>query len=117
MPGKSKEISTNDSMEELTNAINNLTNLFKEAAKEIKSEEKPESSELGKKLDVLIRQNEDIARALLLLLELNREHLPNISKHVKRSADAMKAGAASSHPGIYQSPGYRLPGTAPPPHP
>ena len=100
------------SMKELAEALNKLTNLVKASADEVKAE-----PDLGRKLDVLIRQNEDMAKALLLLLEINREHLPNISKHVKATAEATRP--RHSRPHMHQSAGYRLPGfneeTPPPP--
>jgi DUF438 domain-containing protein len=109
------ELSADNSLKELTRAINHLTELFRTAADEIKAE--PEV-DIGKKLDVLIKQNEEIAKALLLIMELNREHLPNISRHVKRSADAVRPKyIPKPHPYTYQSAGYKLPGTGPMPPP
>jgi len=98
------------SMIELSHSLDNLTGLFKSAAQDIQAEPQvQESSVLANKLDKLIEQNAEMARALLLLLELNRGHLPQISKHVKTSADAVSPRGHEPRPAIYQTAGYKLP--------
>lgn len=64
----------------LTSSITELLAVFSKAHEDIKTEP---TAELYKKMDKLVEQNEEIARALLLLLELHREHLPQISKHTR----------------------------------
>ena len=68
----------------LTLAINDLLAVFRKAHEDIRAEP---AAELAEKIDKLVEQNEEIARALLLLLELHREHLPQISKHTRLSSE------------------------------
>lgn len=75
---KESQDSLQKSVKELTSAIKELTNLFYKAAEEPSADEQ----EL-KKLDTLIAHNEDLANAMLLLLELNRENLPKIAEELK----------------------------------
>ncbi len=68
----------------LTSAVNELLQVFSKAHEDIKAEP---ADQLAPKMDKLIEQNEEIGRALLLLLELHREHLPQISKHTRISSE------------------------------
>ena len=67
-----------ESVDNLTKAVETLLNLFKTASADIHTEG---DADLGKKLDILIKQNQDIARGILALLELHKEHLPRISQN------------------------------------
>jgi hypothetical protein len=67
----------------LNTSVNELLAVFSKAHEDIKEEP---NVELAKKLDKLVEQNEEIGRALLLLLELHREHLPQIAKHTRISS-------------------------------
>lgn len=69
-------------IQKLTIAVQELLEIFKLAHQDIKEEP---ANHLSEKLDKLIDQNEEMARSLLLMLELNREHLPNISRHTRVS--------------------------------
>jgi hypothetical protein len=82
------EESVTASMDKLVAAINQLTDLVKTAAEEMHAEE---PNNVEQKLDMLIqqnadliKQNEEISSSLLLLLELNRQHLPTIAAQVKK---------------------------------
>lgn len=68
----------------LTSAINDLLQVFSKAHEDIKAEP---ADQLAQKMDKIIEQNEEIGRALLLLLELHREHLPQISRHSRISSE------------------------------
>ncbi len=68
----------------LTSAINDLLQVFSKAHEDIKAEP---ADQLAQKMDKLVEQNDEIARALLLLLELHREHLPQISRHTRLSSE------------------------------
>ncbi len=72
-------------MRKLTSSINDLTAVFNRAHDDIQSEP---ALELSKKMDKLIEQNEEIGRALLLLLELHREHIPKIAQNTRLSHSA-----------------------------
>lgn len=68
----------------LTSTINDLLQVFSKAHEDIKAEP---AGQLAQKMDKLVEQNEEIGRALLLLLELHREHLPQISRHTRISSE------------------------------
>ncbi len=68
----------------LTSAINDLLQVFSKAHEDIKAEP---ADQLAQQIGRLVEQNEEIARALLLLLELHREHLPQISRHTRISSE------------------------------
>ena len=69
-------------IDRLTKAVQSLMDILKTASTDIHSEA---DNDIGKKLDILIKQNQDIARALLLLLDVSSEHLPKISRQAERS--------------------------------
>ncbi len=73
-----------ESVDKLTRTLDTMMVMFKDASADIHSEA---DSDLGKKLDILIEQNQQIARALVMLFELQKEHLPRISA---RSSPTMK---------------------------
>ncbi len=73
----------------LIQAIKELTAIFKEAIEEFKKEPAGQVGETQEKqltsdktkVDVLIEQNEKIARGILALADILNEHLPQISKN------------------------------------
>ncbi|MBI2574678.1 hypothetical protein HYV82_02220 [Candidatus Woesearchaeota archaeon] len=67
-----------ESIDKLTKAVESLITLFRTASADIHTEA---DSGLGQKLDILIKQNQDIAKGILALFELHKEHLPRISRH------------------------------------
>jgi len=76
------------SVDALNASILQMIQMFQQAAKDMKDDKTMDSSDVVRKLDVLINHNEDMAKALLLLLELSREHLPKLSTGVKQQFDA-----------------------------
>ena len=68
----------------LTAAINDLLQVFSKAHEDIKAEP---ADQLAQTMNKLVEQNEEIGRALLLLLELHREHLPQISRNSRISSE------------------------------
>ncbi len=75
-------------MDRLSGSINSLVAILESAEKGIKTEASMEDKTVSEKIDLLVSHNEEIARALLLLLELNREHLPKISKQTRISSES-----------------------------
>ena len=71
-------------LRKLTSSINELMHIFRKAHEDIKAEP---HEELMPRIDKLVEQNEEMARALLLLLELHREHIPQIAKHARISSE------------------------------
>lgn len=76
-----KELKTE--LKRLTTAVDELLAVFSKAHEDIKAEP---NEDFSKKLDQLVEQNEEIGRALLLLLELHREHLPQIARNTRVSS-------------------------------
>ncbi len=73
-------------MKQLSDSINNLIVMFKTASENIISE--PDALKVvSKKLDRLVEQNEEIAKVLLLLLDVEKEHLPLITNNTRLSAE------------------------------
>jgi len=81
-PSEAKDLSVE--IKRLTSAVNELLHVFSKAHEDIKTEP---TAELGKKMDKLIEQNDEIGRTLLLLLELHRTHLPRIARQTRMSSE------------------------------
>lgn len=92
-----KEKSLQNSVDNLTKSINSMITILKGAEKEL-SKEPSEDHQISKKLEKLVEQNKDIAKAILLLLELNREHLPKIAAHTRESSRLMRKPVVSPRP-------------------
>ncbi|MFH1181714.1 MAG: hypothetical protein V1702_02030 [Candidatus Woesearchaeota archaeon] len=80
-------------MDKLVAAINKLTELVRTAAEELHEEpNKALEEKLDKMIeqnDELLKHNEEIRSSLLLLLELNRQHLPSIASNIKKPSQPM----------------------------
>ncbi len=106
--GSEKE-ALRDTVEELIMAVRTLISVFEKAKDEIKAEP---TQQVLMKLDELtvynkqlieqnrevlqqtakvLQQNKDIAHSLLMLLDLHREHLPEIAKHTRLSSEIRRA--------------------------
>lgn len=106
--GSEKE-ALRESMEELIMAVRTLINVFEKAKSEIKAEP---TQQVLMKLDELtvynkqlieqnrevlqqtakvLQQNKDMAHSLLMLLDLHREHLPEIAKHTRMTSEVRRA--------------------------
>lgn len=76
------------SINELKTSINNLMSLFTTAAEEMKMEEaehvgvEKKLGPLSKKLDTLIEQNQEIARGLVVIADMIKEHFPKIEQEI-----------------------------------
>lgn len=77
-----------EAIERLTNVVNELTAIFKTASADIHAEA---DSDLGKKMDILIEQNRDIAKALLMVLDVQNEHLQKLSERSESSLRSRQA--------------------------
>ncbi len=69
-----------ESVEKLTKAVEGLSDIFRSASADIHAEAE---DDLGKKMDILIRQNRDIAKALIMILDVQKEYLPRLAEHRK----------------------------------
>ncbi|MBI3052013.1 hypothetical protein HYY74_06190 [Candidatus Woesearchaeota archaeon] len=69
-----------ESVEKLTKAVEGLSDIFRSASADIHAEAE---DDLGKKMDVLVRQNRDIAKALIMILDVQKEYLPRLAEHRK----------------------------------
>src|SRR3989344_3630453 len=69
----------------LSDSINKLMLLFRDANASMRQElEGSNVRELAQKLDTLIMHNEDIAKGVLALLDVNEKHLPRITYESRR---------------------------------
>ncbi len=84
-----------ESIDKLTKAVENLLNLFRAASADIHAEQ---DAGLGQKLDILIKQNQDIAKGILAILELHKEHLPRISRHASAGSQTRQIRRAPMPP-------------------
>lgn len=108
-----------DSVEELIVAVRTLVSVFEKAKEDITAEP---TQQVLMKLDELtiynkqlieqnreimeqtartLSQNKDIAHSLLLLLDLHREHLPEIAKHTRVTSEVRRVddlGSPRAHP-------------------
>jgi hypothetical protein len=69
-------------LRKVASALTDLTAVFNKAHDDIAAEP---TVDLSQKMDKLIEQNEEIGRAMLLLLELHREHIPKIAQNTRLS--------------------------------
>ena len=102
--GSEKE-ALRESVEELIVAVRTLVSVFEKAKDEIKAEPTnhvlmkldeltiynkqliEQNREIMEQTGKVLQQNKDIAHSLLMLLDLHREHLPEIAKHTRMSAE------------------------------
>ncbi len=76
------------SINELKTSINNLMGLFSTAAEEMKLEEaehvgvEKKLGPLSRKLDTLIDQNQEIAKGLVVIADMIKEHFPKIEEEI-----------------------------------
>ena len=76
------------SINELKTSINNLMGLFSTAAEEMKMEEaehvgvEKKLGPLSRKLDTLIDQNQEIAKGLVVIADMIKEHFPKIEEEI-----------------------------------
>ncbi len=107
-----------DSVDELIHAVRTLVSVFEKAKDEIKAEptqavlmKLDELTIYNKQLieqnrDILehtakvLEQNKDVAHSLLMLLDLHREHLPDIAKNTRLTSEIRR----SPSPGFLGSP-------------
>lgn len=112
-PATDKE-ALRESVDELVMAVRTLISVFEKAKSEIKAEP---TQQVLMKLDELViynkqlieqnrevlqqtakvlQQNKDMAHSLLMLLDLHREHLPEIAKHTRMTSEVRRAPVAFS---------------------
>ncbi len=107
-PASEKE-ALKDSVEELIIVVRTLVDVFEKAKDEIKAEPTQQvlmkldeltiynkqlieqNREVMQQTSKLLQQNKDIAHSLLMLLDLHREHLPEIAKHTRLTSEVRRA--------------------------
>lgn len=90
-----------ESMDNLTKAMKDMTTLFQTANTEIHMEP---GHDLAGKFDMLILQNKEIARALITILEIQKEYLPKLVAERKRQMPVMQPMPRPVVPSIDQVP-------------
>ncbi len=124
--GSEKE-ALRETVEELIIAVRTLISVFEKAKAEIKAEP---TQQVLMKLDEMtiyskqlieqnrevlqqsakvLQQNKDIAHSLLMLLDLHREHLPEIAKHTRMTSEVRRAPAPFSPPQFSRARPSRMP--------
>ncbi|MBI2143780.1 hypothetical protein HYU17_01345 [Candidatus Woesearchaeota archaeon] len=118
-PSKSKPSSEKealrDSVEELILAVRTLISVFEKAKDEIKAEPTQQvlmkldeltiynkqlieqNREVLEQTGKLLQQNKDVAHSLLMLLDLHREHLPEIAKHTRLTSEVRRVQPSGYH--------------------
>lgn len=125
-PEPKKPVTKDDmtpSIEKLTESINSLLELFRLAGEEMKADEhKPQKhfdemnihlDNLNDKMNTLIQHNEEIAKGILVVADMMKEHLPAINDNTKTTRQHVEKRIAP-RPMPMQRPVRR---PAPPPMP
>ncbi len=115
VPSSEKE-ALRESVEELIVAVRTLVNVFEKAKEEIKSEPTQQvlmkldeltvynrqlieqNKEILEQTGKVLLQNKDVAHSLLMLLDLHREHLPEIAKHTRLTSEVRRMPFSSPVP-------------------
>ncbi|OIO61939.1 hypothetical protein AUJ69_03845 [Candidatus Woesearchaeota archaeon CG1_02_47_18] len=82
-----------DSVEELSTSINELVSILRNAGSDIAKDEissKEQNDKILRKIDLLIKHNEAIAQGILLVVDMMKDHLPQITRHVKLSSAKLR---------------------------
>lgn len=97
-----------DSVEELIHAVRTLVSVFEKAKDEIKAEPTQQvlmkldeltiynkqlieqNREILEQTGKVLEQNKDVAHSLLMLLDLHKEHLPDIAKNTRLSSEVRR---------------------------
>ena len=88
------KVDATPSIEKLSSSINELLELFKTAGEELKSEDHHVPHEnlnsmddhlekLNRKMDTLIMHNEEVAKGILVVAEMIKDHLPIINENTR----------------------------------
>src|SRR3989338_8557856 len=106
-PSSEKE-ALKDSVEELIIAVRTLVDVFEKAKGEIKAEPTQQvlmkldelaiynkqlieqNREILEQTSRVLQQNKDVAHSLLMLLDLHREHLPEIASHTRLTSEVRR---------------------------
>lgn len=109
-PSSDKE-ALRDTVEELILAVRTLINVFEKAKEEISAEPTQlvlmkleelaiynkqlieQNREILQQTNRIAEQNKEMANSMLTLLELHRQHLPEIAKHTRMSSEVRRAPA------------------------
>lgn len=129
-PASEKE-ALKDSVEELIMVVRTLVDVFEKAKDEIKAEPTQQvlmkldeltiynkqlieqNREILQQTGKVLQQNKDMAHSLLTLLDLHREHLPEIAKHTRLSSEVRRMpppGFAGAGTGFSRTRHLRQPG-------
>ena len=118
-PANEKE-ALRESVEELIVAVKMLVSVFEKAKDEIKSEPTQQvlmkldeltiynkqlieqNREILEQTSKVLQQNKDVAHSLLMLLDLHREHLPEIARHTRVSSEIRRVPTSGFAGPAYQ---------------
>ncbi len=129
LSGLSEKEALKESMEQLVVAMRTLINVFEKAKEEIKAEPTQQvlmkldeltiynkqiielNREMMQQTSKLLQQNKEMVQALVMLLDLHREHLPEIARRTRLTSELRRVP-----PSGFAGPGFerRHTRTAPP---
>ena len=108
LSGLSEKEALKETVEELVVAVRTLISVFEKAKEEIKAEPTQQvllkldeltvynkqlieqNREMMQQTTKVLQQNKEIAQALVMLLDLHREHLPNIARNTRLSSEVSR---------------------------
>ena len=132
LSGLSEKEALKETVEELVVAVRTLISVFEKAKEEIKAEPTQQvllkldeltiynkqlieqNREMMQQTHKVLLQNKEMAQALIMLLDLHREHLPNIARNTRLSSEVRRAPPAGFMPSRFAQRHAR---TAPPSRP
>ena len=109
LSGLSEKEALKETVEELVVAVRTLISVFEKAKEEIKAEPTQQvllkldeltiynkqlieqNREMMQQTSKVLQQNKEMAQALVMLLDLHREHLPNIARNTRLSSEVRRA--------------------------
>ncbi|MBI2145511.1 hypothetical protein HYU18_04275 [Candidatus Woesearchaeota archaeon] len=113
-----------ETVEELILAVRTLVSVFEKAKDEIKAEPTQQvlmkldeltiynkqlieqNREILEQTGKVLEQNKDVAHSLLMLLDLHREHLPEIAKHTRLTSEVKRISPGFPGPMPTRTRGY-----------
>ena len=108
LSGLSEREALNETVEQLVVAVRSLIGIFEKAREEIKAEPTQQvlakldelaiyskqvielNREMMQQTSKMLQQNKEIAQALVMLLDLHREHLPQIARHTRLTSEVRR---------------------------
>ena len=113
LSGLSEKEALKESIEQLVVTVRTLISVFEKAKEEIKAEPTQQvllkldeltiydkqlielNREMMQQTNKVLQQNKEMVQALIMLLDLHREHLPEIARHTRVSSEVRRVPPSS----------------------